>query len=662
MKSTILIISLLFPILCLCQTEGKSLVINKSLNAELSAGETHAYSVKSKGNQFLLIRVEQIGIDVNIIALSPSGKKLAQYDSPNGKNGPEFITLDLKEKGSYTFEVKPFLEETAAGKYTIELQKLEALGKTPEEKIDQIMTLYSSETPGASIAVLKDDKLVFSKSYGMANLEYAVPVDNSTKFHIASVSKQFTAFAILLLAEDGKIELDDDIRKYIPEVPDFGETITLRHLANHTSGLRDQWELLVMAGWRMDDVITTEQVLKLISRQEALNFKPGEEFIYCNTGFTLLAEVVERVSGMTFAEFTEKRIFSPLGMKNSLFYDDHEKLVQNNADSYYKVGNGYKKSGLNYAIPGATSLLTTAEDLTKWSANFEHAKIGNSETIRTFNTSGVLNNGDSIAYAFGQAIGSEEGLTKYFHGGVDAGFRSFLTRFPNEKLTVVVLGNEDSFFPGRITYQIVEMYVGELFEKEVVEEVKKESTARTSDFKVNKLLLEKYTGDYELQPGFTISILLEDSTLYGQATGQEKFQLIPEADTLFAIDEIEAKISFPESSGNPVSHFTLYQGGGVTKVERSASFDKTTVDLSNYTGFFYSNELATGYTVQLAAETLTVSHSKVPDFQITPTKKDTFTSTNWSFESIEYVRNESQEIIGFKVSNGRARNIYFEKR
>ena len=214
-----------------------------------------------------------------------------------------------------------------------------------EKEIDQIFEKWDrSDTPGAAVAVVKDGEIIFKKGYGLANMEYEIAITPNTVFHIASVSKQFTAFAALLLEKDGIISMDDDIRKYIPEVPDFGKTITLRHLATHTSGLRDQWDLLALGGWRLDDVITTEHVLKLVNKQKGLNFDPGEEFIYCNTGFTLLAEVVARVSGKTFAEFCEERIFQPLQMDRTLFYDDHEKIVPNRSYSYYPDSLlGYKK-------------------------------------------------------------------------------------------------------------------------------------------------------------------------------------------------------------------------------------------------------------------------------------------------------------------------------
>ena len=210
------------------------------------------------------------------------------------------------------------------------LRNVAAIGQTdsPEQQIDQIFAAWNNpEIPGASVAVVKDGKIIFKKGYGSANLEYNISNSPSTVFHIASVSKQVTAFAVLLLENQGKLSLDDNIRKYIPEIPDYGNVITLRHLMTHTSGIRDQWELLSMAGWRLDDVITTEHILKMAGRQKELNFKPGDGYMYSNTGYTLLAEVVSRVSGQSFAAFTSDQIFKPLNMKSTLFYDDHEEIV-----------------------------------------------------------------------------------------------------------------------------------------------------------------------------------------------------------------------------------------------------------------------------------------------------------------------------------------------
>ncbi len=285
------------------------------------------------------------------------------------------------------------------------------------------------------------------RGYGSANLEYRVPITPQTPFHVASVSKQFTGFAIVLLALEGKLSLDDDIRKHLEEVPDFGTPITIRHLIHHTSGLRDQWETLAMSGWRLDDVITREHILKMVARQRELNFPPGSEHMYCNTGYTLLAEIVARVSGQSFAEFTSERIFKPLGMTNSHFHDDHEMIVPGRAYSYSKGEHGYRNSVLSYANVGATSLFTTAEDLARWLLNFEDPQVGGSDGIAMMLEPGVLNDGKKLNYAFGLVHSKRKGLDVVSHGGSDAGYRTVVIHLPQKRLGVVVLSNLAAFNP-----------------------------------------------------------------------------------------------------------------------------------------------------------------------------------------------------------------------
>jgi len=328
------------------------------------------------------------------------------------------------------------------GTITLPAQSKKGNYSVIEQKVDSIFNDFNSiNKPGAAVAIVKNDSIVFSKGYGSANLEYNIPITTSTVFHIASVSKQFTVFSIMLLESKGKLELDDDIRMYIPEVPDFGKIITLRHLATHTSGLRDQWNLLRLAGWRFDDVITKEHILKLVSHQKELNFEPGEQFNYCNTGFTLLAEVVARVSGQSFATFTLENIFKPLKMANTLFYDDHEKIVKNRAYSYYHDNTGYKKSVLSYANVGATSLFTTVEDLSLWAMNFSTPIVGNEDIIAKMNTLATLNNGKKFGGAYGQFFNRYKGLNRFNHGGRDAGYRAHFARFPDQEFSVIVFSN-----------------------------------------------------------------------------------------------------------------------------------------------------------------------------------------------------------------------------
>ena len=312
-----------------------------------------------------------------------------------------------------------------------------------EDKLNKgFQNLYSSNTGGAAVALVKEGEIVFKNAYGMANLEYGIPNSINTIFHAASLSKQFTAYSILLLEKDGKLSLDDDLRKYIPEVPDFGQKITLRQLASHTSGLRDQWRLLYLAGWRSDDVILNDDIIDLVGNQKELNFEPGTKLMYSNTGFTLLAEVVARVSGKTFSQFTKERIFEPLNMTNSQFYDNHNKIVKNRAYSYKKVNGEWKKDKLNFSTVGATSLFTTVMDLCKWGIHLNTLSKTDNELSNRMNSQALLSNGEITEAAMGQWAGSKfNGMEWFDHSGSDASFRSYLGRFPESNSVVVYLGN-----------------------------------------------------------------------------------------------------------------------------------------------------------------------------------------------------------------------------
>ncbi len=351
--------------------------------------------------------------------------------------------------------------------------------KRIDRKIDSLFAAYNSRTAGVAVAVVKDGEIVFKRGFGMANLEYDIPITPQTIFHVASVSKQFTAFSIYLLENQGKISFEDDIRKYIPEVPNFGKPITIKHLLYHTSGLKGQWALLTLAGWRMDDVITTEQIIKLVSHQKELNFPTGTQFKYSNSGFTLLAEIVKRVSGQTFSEFTEANIFQPLGMKNTLFYDDHEKLVKNRAYSYGKENGVFKKRTLSYSNVGATSLFTTVEDLAKWTLNFEKPIVGDSELIKKFNELASLEDGkpavlaivdgETIYHAKGQFFRNYRGLSLFNHTGGDAGYRTYLARFPDKRFSVIVLSNDESFVSLKAGLHIAEFYLNKDLKKKITD-------------------------------------------------------------------------------------------------------------------------------------------------------------------------------------------------
>src|SRR5579859_2291679 len=290
------------------------------------------------------------------------------------------------------------------------------------KRVDELFQkMDTPSSPGCALSVIKDGRIVYEHGYGMADLDHDVPITPTTIFHVASMSKQFTAASILLLAQEGKLSLDDPVRKYIPELPDFGTPITIRQLIHHTSGLRDQWDLLGLAGWRYSlDLITDDDVLSVISRQKDLNFAPGTKHLYSNTGYTLLAQIVKRVSGESFREFTTARFFAPLGMKSTHFRDDHAEIVKHMAYGYEPAKDTFRISLTNFDTVGATSLLTTVEDLALWDENFYHPKVGGQALIDRLLERGKLNNGEQLDYASGLVVGTYRGLRTVDHGGADA--------------------------------------------------------------------------------------------------------------------------------------------------------------------------------------------------------------------------------------------------
>lgn len=369
-----------------------------------------------------------------------------------------------------------------------------------EVKVDQLFAEWNKpDFPGAAVAVTREGKVIYKHGYGTANLEYDIPITPTTIFDIASVSKQFAAFAITTLAHEGKLSLDDDIRIHLPDVPDFGHTITIRHLLHHTSGLRDWVQSLVIAGVAMEDVISFKHILKMARHQKALNFEPGEAYLYSNTGYNLLAEIVERVTGDSFREWTNAHIFKPLAMTNSHFHDDHQMILKNRAYSYLSVENGGFKHAINNTTAlGSSSLYSTVEDLAKWMLNFDNTQIGEQTVIDQMHQRGVLNNGEQISYALGLSIGEYRGLKTVGHSGSWRGFRSHLMRFPEQKFGVVILCNLDTFNPLRLAEKVADLYLTDVLAP-VEEASEPEKAAPAEDTKSEPLTPEQLTefeGDY----------------------------------------------------------------------------------------------------------------------------------------------------------------------
>lgn len=352
------------------------------------------------------------------------------------------------------------LLQFTAGRLAAQVAEHNASG-TLAAAVDSLFDgIDGASDPGAAVLVVRDGQVLLRRCYGLANLEHQAPITSSTVFDVASLSKQFTGMAISMLVEEGRISLEDDIRKYIPELPDFGHTITVGHLVHHTSGIRDWPGTLALAGSRMDDVITFEQILNMAYHQQGLNFPPGSEYTYSNTGYNLLAELVARVSGKTFREWTHERIFQPLGMAATHFHDNPSEMVPGKAYGYHREGNG-KFLAIHNGLTalGSSSLYTSLDDLAKWVINFSGAEVGGKRVIERMFRQGALNNGKQISYAFGLVAGQYRGLKVLDHSGSWASFNTFLLHFPEQDFSVVVLMNYSPANPGRLAYDIAGLYL-----------------------------------------------------------------------------------------------------------------------------------------------------------------------------------------------------------
>lgn len=313
-------------------------------------------------------------------------------------------------------------------------------------RIDGVFSRIAANGPGCAVGVFQNGKIAYAKGYGLANIEFGAPVTPKTPFIMGSVSKQFTAAAIALLAEQRRISLDDDVHKYVPELADYGKRITVGQLVHHTSGIRDFWALVDAAGMRPDDGYTVGDVVALASRQKHLNFEPGAEYNYSNTGYVLMGVIVQRVTGKTLRQFAAEQIFGPLGMTSSHFHDDHNQPVPGRAAAYSPSTEptslaGWKINIWNNDIVGQGGLMTTMEDLQKWDENFYTGTVGGKAFLARQLERGVLNDGKQIAYAFGLEIGAYRGLPMVEHTGSTGGYRTDITRFPSIHSTVATMCN-----------------------------------------------------------------------------------------------------------------------------------------------------------------------------------------------------------------------------
>jgi CubicO group peptidase (beta-lactamase class C family) len=536
-------------------------------------------------------------------------------------------------------------------------------------RVDKLFDKWNrTDSPGCALSVMKDGRIIYKHGYGMADLDHNVTITPSSVFHVASMSKQFTAASIVLLTEQGKLSLDDDVRKYIAELPDFGRPITIRHLIHHTSGLRDQWNLLELAGWRYSlDLITDDDIMSVLIRQKELNFKPGDKNLYSNTGYTLLALIVKRVSGMSFREFTTKNIFEPLGMKNTHFLDDHAEIVKNNAYGYEREmgGTGFRLSNTNFDTVGATSLHTTVEDLALWDENFYHSRLGGPDFLPQMLQRGKLNNGEQLDYAFGLVVGKYKGLPTVDHGGGDAGYRSDMTRFPEQHFSSAVLCNSSDADPTSLVQKVADIYLAQ----EMKSAAPDTATAATPESGAAMQLTAQQLSDiaglyWNREDDRFVKVYLKEGKPHVTFGSDADFILKPAGGTHFHLAEVsfgdQVNLTFePAGQDIPRRLLDTFADGKPTVFESVESFAPSATLLADYAGEYTSEEIDPVYHVILKDEKLTLTRLKHKPTALVPCVRDTFSS---SLGTIRFTRDARQHVSGFVLNGGRIRNFHFTRR
>ena len=493
----------------------------------------------------------------------------------------------------------------------------------------------------------------------MANLEYNIPITPETIFHMASLSKQFTAYAIVLLAKQGKLSFEDDIRKYLPWFPDMKKKITIRHLLNHTSGIRDQWQLLAISGTRLDDVITQDHIVKILSKQKELNFEPGERFLYSNSGYTMLAEIVESVTGKTLRAFTDSAIFKPLKMSSTHFHDDYEEIEKNRSYSYNRNdSNHFSNSILSYSNAGATSLFTNINDMARWVTNFYHPTVGNQHDIAQLTEKGKLNNGKEINYALGISVDKQDGWTKFSHGGGDAGYRTYITVFPDLKMGFLVFSNVGDFNSYLKTLELSRVFIADTSKKEGAMSGKKDSASATL---THAEAMKKFAGDFISSDGVRFNFKIQNNKLYLNP-GEHDYLLIKESKDSFSVFVFpEIRFVFYENINKPMVDFLDNDGElhKMTKVTTVTSPSQK--QLQAYTGAYYCPELDCKYEIVLREQQLYLTNNKYNDTKLTLNGEDHLSSNFWWMSHLLVTRDANKNVSGFEVNDGRVMHLKFEK-
>jgi CubicO group peptidase (beta-lactamase class C family) len=518
-------------------------------------------------------------------------------------------------------------------------------------KVDAFLAQWDkNDLPGGAVGVVKDGKLVYKRGFGMANLDYDVPNTPLIRFNVASASKPFTAMSIALLAQQGKLSLDDDIRKYIPEIPKYDQTVTIRHLIHHTSGIREYQALVFFGGRDTDNALSDKTILNILARQKNLSFAPGTKHQYSNSNYHLLGIIVGRVSGKSLRAFAEENIFKPLGMKNTLFFDNRFEVVKNRAAGY-RVGpdKSIRARSSLFDLVGGGGVLTTVEDLYLWDQNFYEPKIGNKELIKLMTTPGTLNSGGKVGYSFGLFHNEYKGLPVIKHSGNMTGYRAQMVSFPEQKFTAIALSNNSAVLPSVIAEKLADIYLEGQLKPDVPSQKKFAETLPPAIALSEKDAL-RYAGIYaHSESGRFFKLILKDGKLINSGIFKTEIPVTPVS---------ENRLLVVESNGMAELNPVFDKSGAVSEIRAPNKSGKPDIfvpvkppfdspqQLSEYAGTYYSDEFDADYEISLKGNNFVFQIGESFEAPLTAAYADVFTAANGQI-NLSFTRDGQGKITGF---------------
>jgi CubicO group peptidase (beta-lactamase class C family) len=509
--------------------------------------------------------------------------------------------------------------------------------------VDALFAGWTTSSPGCAVAVGRDGRVVLARGYGMANLEYDVAITPATIFEAGSVSKQFTAAAVVLLALDGRLSLEDPVRKHVPELPPYGDSITIRQMLNHTSGLRDWGTVAAAGGWpRGSRTYTHVHVLDILARQRSLNYRPGAEYLYSNSNYNLAAMIVERVSGQSLSEFTRTRLFQPLGMSNTSWRDEYRRIVKRRATAYAgNMNTGFRQDMPFENVYGNSSLLTTVEDLLKWNWNLANPVVGGPRFVAEMETRGRLNNGRTLTYALGLELDTWRGVRVVSHSGATAGYRANLARYPDQRLDVAVLCNAGSAAAVALSDQVAAIFLGRHLQPAV--------TQSTSAYRATLATLRAHSGLFrEELTGVPLRFGLQDSVF---RAGSQR--LVPVGPNTYMAGATRVEFS---DDGSRVRRIAA--DADTMRYTRVPEWTPTPAELQEYVGRYASDEAETWYAISLANGRLVRTNRYGETANLEPSYRDVFSQGG---VIVTFRRDSRGRVVAMSLGLGRVRDLRFER-